>query len=82
MSNNVTIQEDIRGIIAERLSTRQVILQRRLPSQLGFVYTHVYVAIVSHTQECNYRLRSTHVRRSHGAAELEATLSHSLPPFS
>ena len=30
-------------IIAERLSARQVILQRRPPSQLGFVYTIIYI---------------------------------------
>ena len=62
-------------------------MQRRPPSQLGFVYIyyiyiHIYVVVVSHTQEYNYRLRSTHVRRSHsrpdratlteGGTELEA----------
>ena len=48
------------GLIAECLSAKQLILQRRPRSELAFVY--IYVAIVSHTQECNYWLRLKQVR--------------------
>ena len=42
------------SIIAESLSARQ-----HRPAQLVFVYIYIYihVTIVSHAQECNYRLR-------------------------
>jgi len=53
-------------IIAKHLSSRQVTLPRRLWSQLTFVYMCVYVAVVSHAQqchvqECNYWLKLKHV---------------------
>jgi len=40
-------------IIAEHLSARQLILQRRPIAVLAF---DIYVAMVSHVQECNYHL--------------------------
>jgi len=43
-------------LIAKCLSARQLILQHRLQSWLVFIYIYIYMAIVSHTQECNYQL--------------------------
>ena len=54
-------------LTAECLSVRQLILQHRLRSRLAFVYNYIvniiyiYVAIDSHAQECNYRLRLKHI---------------------
>ena len=51
-------------VIAEHLSARQLILQRR-PISAGvciYIYIYIYVAILSYAQECNYRLRLTHVK--------------------